>query len=195
MGWHGDIGHSGFDPDIASAEARFGSPADEARETAKRKAEREQAAVKDWVEGNQPTPTKIEEFSGEFRFLSNFWLACVPHDGIEYPSTEHAYQAAKTLDFGVRWEISQLSTPGKAKRAGQKGQLRPDWEAIKKQVMTELTILKFAHHPGLKRWLLDTGTAELIEGNNWGDTYWGVCKGAGHNHLGQILMLVRDLLL
>ena len=33
---------------------------------------------------------------------------------------------------------------------------------------------------------------ELIEGNVWNDTFWGVCNGKGHNHLGKILMKVRD---
>ena len=39
--------------------------------------------------------------------------------------------------------------------------------------------------------LLDTGDTELIEGNNWHDTFWGVCKGKGQNNLGKILMEVR----
>jgi hypothetical protein len=140
-------------------------------------------------------PTKIKEFEGEFRFLSNFWTAKVSYDGIEYPTTEHAFQAAKTLDFGLRWEISQLPTPGKAKRAGRKLPLRPDWDQVKDQIMLELTILKFMNHRKLKEALLATGTAELVEGNNWGDAYWGVVKGQGGlNHLGKILMLVRGQL-
>ena len=36
-----------------------------------------------------------------------------------------------------------------------------------------------------------TGDAELIEGNNWGDTFWGVCNGVGENHLGKLLMARR----
>ena len=43
----------------------------------------------------------------------------------------------------------------------------------------------------LKRQLLETGAAELIEGNYWGDRYWGVCKGVGDNWLGKLLMTVR----
>jgi predicted NAD-dependent protein-ADP-ribosyltransferase YbiA (DUF1768 family) len=35
---------------------------------------------------------------------------------------------------------------------------------------------------------------ELIEGNWWGDTYWGVCNGVGENHLGKLLMKIRDYL-
>lgn len=35
-------------------------------------------------------------------------------------------------------------------------------------------------------------TDPIIEVNNWGDTYWGVCNGIGDNHLGKILMKIRD---
>ena len=31
----------------------------------------------------------------------------------------------------------------------------------------------------------------LIEGNDWGDTFWGMTDGEGENHLGKILMRVR----
>lgn len=38
---------------------------------------------------------------------------------------------------------------------------------------------------------LATGDAILIEGNTWGDRFWGVCEGFGQNHLGHVLMRVR----
>lgn len=40
--------------------------------------------------------------------------------------------------------------------------------------------------------LLATGGVELIEGNDWGDAFWGVCGGYGQNWLGVLLMLVRS---
>ena len=46
--------------------------------------------------------------------------------------------------------------------------------------------------PQLRDALLATGDAELVEGNTWGDTYWGVCRGRGRNQLGQTLMRIRD---
>ena len=139
------------------------------------------------------TKMDIEKFDGPFRFLSNFFPARITHDGISFPTTEHAFQAAKTLDFHERWEVSLLGTPGKAKRAGRKLVLRPDWDAVKLSVMTELTILKFTHHAWLRERLIGTHGRELIEGNKWNDTFWGVCNGEGQNHLGKILMHVRDL--
>lgn len=56
--------------------------------------------------------------------------------------------------------------------------------------MEDLLRQKFSKTP-LRRLLLATGEAELIEGNTWGDTYWGVCHGVGQNHLGCLLMKIR----
>ena len=49
--------------------------------------------------------TTIDSFHGVYRFLSNFWPAQVALDGIVYPTVEHAYVAAKTIDTIVRMEI------------------------------------------------------------------------------------------
>ena len=191
MGWHGDINHSGFDPDIASAEARFKGGKKPVNGSFDIDLSSYAETAKAVEERSPIVPTKIKFFRGDAAFLSNFCLAQVFHDGIDYPTTEHAFQAAKTLDFHQRYEISKIETPGQAKRAGRKVQLRPDWEQVKNRIMWELTVLKFTNHPNLKKLLLATGNAELIEGNTWGDTYWGVCNGVGENHLGFILARVR----
>ena len=52
--------------------------------------------------------------------------------------------------------------------------------------------LKFRQHPELGNLLIATGDAELIEGNIWRDTYWGVCNGVGKNRLGELLMQLRN---
>lgn len=133
----------------------------------------------------------IDNFSGQFEFLSNFSDSPVKYEGIEYPTVEHAYQAAKSLDMEDRVHISECPTPGAAKKAGRKVKLRADWESVKDGVMLELLRQKFTD-PDLKYQLLETRNAPLIEGNWWGDTYWGVCKGVGKNMLGQLLMQVRQ---
>lgn len=135
----------------------------------------------------------INSFSGGYRFLSNFFFSPVVLDDIEYRTVEHAYQAAKTHDLAMRTRIRLADTPGEAKRLGRKVVLRPEWETVKLDVMYWLVQQKFSN-PALKRLLLATGEAELIEGNSWGDTFWGVSKGVGENHLGRILMRVRDAL-
>lgn len=134
---------------------------------------------------------KIDKFEGEFAFLSNFYDAEVEYEGIKYPTNEHAFQAAKSLNPARRLEIAMLDTPGKAKRAGRSLQLRHDWEKVKYDVMLDIVFAKFHQHPELAAKLLATGDAELIEGNWWNDTTWGVCNGVGSNWLGRILMMVR----
>jgi hypothetical protein len=62
---------------------------------------------------------------------------------------------------------------------------------MKVQTMMNLVWRKFTSNPTLAKKLLDTGDAYLIEGNWWGDTFWGICKDKGENHLGKILMQIR----
>lgn len=136
----------------------------------------------------------IRQFQGEFRFLSNFWPAKITWAGIEFPSVEHAYQAAKTLRVSERIMIADAHTPGEAKRLGRRISMRKDWNNIRIGVMEELVMQKFKNDPVLKQKLLNTGKAHLEEGNKWGDTFWGTCNGVGENHLGQILMATRRVL-
>lgn len=142
------------------------------------------------------TPFIVSSFRGEYFFLSNFSPFEFTWDGVDYPTLEHIYQASKTEDLTLRRDIARAGTPGKAKRLGRSVPLRPDWDRIKLKVMHELLLIKFGNtnkfYPEMRDKLLATGDAMLIEGNNYGDTYWGVCMGAGHNMLGALLMLVRS---
>ena len=79
----------------------------------------------------------IDKFDGKYAFLSNYHPCAVFYEGIAYPSVEHAFQAAKTMDMAKRREIAGLPTPGQAKREGRKVTLRPDWEEVKEQVTGE----------------------------------------------------------
>lgn len=133
---------------------------------------------------------RIESFEGRWMFLSNYYPARVSYDGVVYPTVEHAYQAAKTLDPPTRERIREAPDPDAAKRLGRARQHRPDWETVKVPVMRELVAAKFAD-PDLRARLLATGDAELVEGNDWGDVFWGRCDGAGANHMGRILMSLR----
>lgn len=133
----------------------------------------------------------ISSFRGYHRFLSNFVPAKVILDRVTYPTVEHAYQAAKTLNGADRQIIKNLPSPGQAKRFGKHVELRSDWDAVKIGVMRDLLVQKF-REPVMRRKLLNTGTAKLIEGNSWGDTFWGVCNGEGANNLGRLLMEIRD---
>jgi len=132
----------------------------------------------------------ITSFRGPYRFLSNFHPCLIKRDGLTFSSVEHAYQAAKSLDPAVRAEFTESIPPGAAKRRGRRVKLRPDWEEVKLDVMLGLLRRKFTQLD-LRRQLLATGDAELIEDNDWGDHFWGVCMGVGENHLGKLLMQVR----
>ena len=133
----------------------------------------------------------IDSFSGDYRFLSNFWPSRVSMDSLTFPTVEHAFQAAKTLDLFQRQMIRDVPLPGQAKHLGRAVILRQDWESIKLDVMYGLLKQKFSAK-NLKGFLLDTGDIELIEGNTWGDKFWGTVDGEGQNHLGKLLMQVRS---
>lgn len=135
---------------------------------------------------------KIDSFTGEYEFLSNFSKSIVYYDGVQYPTVEHAYQAAKTLDLDKRLVISELKTPALAKKAGRKLSIREDWGDVKIGIMESLVRQKFVNNPTLRFQLTSTMEAELIEGNWWKDTFWGICNGVGENHLGKILMKIRN---
>lgn len=133
----------------------------------------------------------IDSFSGDYAFLSNFSPSEVELSNIMFPTVEHAYQAAKTDDWDERCAMSLLPTAGQAKRAGQKVKLHPEWEKRKISVMANLLEQKFKD-PELRAKLLATGEEELVEGNYWGDKFWGIYNGKGKNHLGKLLMSIRN---
>lgn len=135
----------------------------------------------------------ITSFDGEYRFLSNFWMAPVEYEGMVYPSSEHAYQAAKTLNKDLRGAFAEITSPGAVKKLGQTIAMRPDWEDVKINVMRDIVTAKFEQNPELMEKLMATKGHELVEGNTWGDTFWGECPlGKGRNELGKILMSIRD---
>jgi ribA/ribD-fused uncharacterized protein len=133
----------------------------------------------------------IDDFRGPHAYLSNFFPAVVTFADRDYPTVEHAYQAAKSKKKRDREKMLSMQTPYDAKHLGRSFELRPDWERIKEKIMLMLLRQKFDQQP-FKRWLIETDDAELIEGNYWNDTYWGVCNGEGQNRLGMLLMQVRD---
>ena len=136
---------------------------------------------------------QITLFRGDFAFLSNFQKCRVEFEGDIYPTVEHAFQAAKTFDKEERKKILAVASPVIAKRIGRRLKLREDWEDVKCDIMLELLKSKFSDSE-LKEKLLATGDAELIEGNNHGDRFWGQVNGVGMNMLGKLLMDVRKSL-
>lgn len=139
-------------------------------------------------------PEQINSFTGEYRWLSNFYPAPAKcHlDGLIYPTAEHAYQACKFTSPEDRDAIMNCKTPGQAKRLGRRLKSIPSyWDDVRVGMMLETVRSKFRMSVDLQEKLISTGTAELVERNDWGDTFWGVSDGVGKNKLGLILTQVR----
>jgi len=133
----------------------------------------------------------IFSFMGKYNWLSNFHPAVVTLDGVTFPSVEHAYQAAKTSPAAR--EPFRVGSPSLAKHLGRRVKSLPEnWEVDRLQIMEKLLRQKFRAGSRLAGKLLATGDALLVEGNYWNDTFWGVCRGKGQNHLGLLLMKIRD---
>ena len=137
----------------------------------------------------------ITKFRNDYFFLSNFYPCSVTYKGITYSTSEAAYQAQKTLDESERIRIAELSDPKYAKEEGQKLNIRPDWDDVKLEEMYNICKEKFTQNPELGKLLIETGDEEIVEGNDWDDTFWGVCNGVGLNHLGKTLMKIRSELM
>ncbi len=137
---------------------------------------------------------KIDSFLGEYWFLSNFSSSLVIYNSMPCSTVEHAFQAAKTLDVQKSQIIALAPSPHEAKRRGCIVELRPDWEQVKVNIMRLLLTQKFFTRSLLAQQLLATKDAELVEGNHWGDRFWGVCGGQGENQLGRLLMAQRESL-
>lgn len=134
----------------------------------------------------------IKEFSGNHRWLSNFYPVDIEWEDYIYPSVEHAYQAQK--NDSPEWKVlcSDKRPPGYIKKMSRSIDIRGDWDLIKVKTMESLLDLKFNKEP-FQSLLLGTGSEEIQEGNYWRDTFWGVDlnTGKGKNVLGHLIMNIR----
>ena len=138
----------------------------------------------------------ITVFDGDHEFLSNFSPDSFEWRNIHWQTSEHAYQAVKTVNHEEFEYVKNADSPGQAKKRGRRIKCRADWEQIKDEVMLDILRCKFAPGTELAGKLVATGEAELVEGNYWHDCYWGRCTCAGcgnkgKNMLGKTLMQIR----
>lgn len=135
----------------------------------------------------------INEFQGEYRWLSNFVECDIEYNGFIYPSVENAYQAAKMKNKEDALKFLNV-TSGRAKQLSKTLPIRDDWGKLKIYYMREFLIQKFSQKP-YKDLLMNTCGLDIIEGNRWGDKYWGVClkTNNGQNNLGKLIMGIRDI--
>ena len=131
-------------------------------------------------------------FREELFFLSNFYPCPILLDGNYFPTSEHLYQYLKAGNDESRQLVLAQPSPSEAKKitATPEFTARPDWLEVKLGAMEFVLRQKFSH-PDLLALLLATGDLDLVEDNDWDDTYWGVCNGVGENNLGKLLMKIR----
>lgn len=154
-----------------------------------------------------PRVEPIVWFRGPYRFLSNYMPAPF-HDADSrlWASSEHRFNALKTLDPTEQEWVASAPDPAEAKKRGNNRTgritLREGWDTrVRYDVMAETLHYKFTAHPGRTQALLNTGGALLVETTNWNDQTWGncvcgrpSCAEPGQNHLGRSLMRLRSAL-
>lgn len=147
---------------------------------------------------NKNSDELINLFRDGYSFLSNMSRAKVTYNGLEFMSSEAAFQSAKCAREEDRQTLSKTLKGKDARSYGSSVEMVPDWEQIKDEVMVRVVYAKFTQNPLLMEKLLDTGNAKLVEGNFWHDNYWGKCAckkctdKASPNVLGRSLFFVRN---
>jgi ribA/ribD-fused uncharacterized protein len=157
-----------------------------------------------------PFPDAIRFYAARDSYgcFSNFSRDPVTIYGYTWATSEHAFQAMKSLDPAIQKAIREKSSPGQAALMGRSIPLRSDWDNIvtgstlglvpsvrvKDEIMYEVVLAKFQQNPKALATLLSTGDSMIIEAAV-SDPYWGEgCSKNGLNKLGQILMVVRKQL-
>ncbi len=133
----------------------------------------------------------VDEDFGEF---SNFAAYPIELDGQTWPTAEHYFQAQKFAGTDHAEAVRLEPSPMKAAKMGRDRSrpLRPDWDAVKDDIMRTAVEAKFTQHEELRNLLRSTGQATLVE-HTKNDAYWGDGgDGTGQNMLGKILMELRD---
>jgi ribA/ribD-fused uncharacterized protein len=91
-------------------------------------------------------------------------------------------------------QIRSANTPEIAAAIGRNlaYQVRSDWEDCKLEIMYRAVWQKFITHLDIQQILLATGEVEIIEDSPV-DYFWGCGSDrTGRNHLGKILMQIRQ---
>lgn len=111
-------------------------------------------------------PIKFYSKTQENAYLSNFSPHGFVLDGLYWPTVEHYFQAMKFPSHpDYQEKIRQAKSPGQAKTLGRSRAItiRPDWDAVKDDIMRRAVQAKFDTHSALKTELIETGQETLIE--------------------------------
>ena len=135
----------------------------------------------------------IFELAGKWAALHDYALSPVKLDGVEYQTVRHAYEAAKTMNEEQRAVVAHAATPGIAEQLGRYNvDVRPDWEDVRLSILADLLRQKFSGRT-LKALLLETGDEEIVYMNG-DDLFLGSRYGTGENHMGRLMMELRESL-
>jgi ribA/ribD-fused uncharacterized protein len=132
--------------------------------------------------------------------FSNLYKRAIIFDGVEYPTSEHAYQAGKARKEVVRKWLMEAPSPSLLAMAAHGlyvWDITPEWSKTKFDRMRGVLHAKFTQHDDLRELLLSTGSARLVEVatvDNAVNRLWGEVNGVGKNMLGVLLMELREKL-
>ena len=143
-----------------------------------------------------PPPIFFYRTTDPYGSLSNFSKHRIWLDGKLWLTAEHYFQAQKFAGTEHEESVRMCPTAREAANMGRERTrpLRPDWPAVRDDVMRRALHAKFTQHPSLRAELLSTGTAALIE-HTANDRYWADGgDGTGENKLGHLLMELREKL-
>lgn len=136
----------------------------------------------------------ITSFRGDNWIFSNMYEHPITFNSLTYRNAEACFQALKCSSDEERLKFINIDG-FTAKRLGKSIKIDvKKWDEIKDYMMFAVVQAKFKQCDAFRRKLMDTGGREIIEGNDHGDDYWGVCNKtkSGKNKLGKILMTIRD---
>lgn len=135
-------------------------------------------------------------YEQEFYPLSNFSSFRLKYAGIDFDTSEHAYQCGKFRRTpAIQMRILESRSAHEAFRIAveAKGSVDPGWDDRKLEVMGDILLAKFEQHEYVRRKLIETGDRSIIE-NSWRDSYWGWGEThLGENYLGKLWMEIRSL--
>ncbi|SDC07574.1 conserved hypothetical protein, ribA/ribD-fused [Bradyrhizobium brasilense] len=149
------------------------------------------------------TDRQVFFYEQDFYLLSNFSAFKLRWKGLDFDTSEAAYHWEKfpgdddvdgvitrwDLRESIRWARSAHEAFKTAE--SYKSARRPDWDAIKVDIMRDILRAKAAQHEYVRRKLLATGERELIE-DSWRDDFWGWGPNRdGQNMLGKLWMQIR----
>ena len=158
-----------------------------------------------------------DESKGEYRFMSNMFVAPYEIDGMTFPTVEHYFQWSKAMMFEGKdsEQAAKMMKPPRNKEFTEAKSVKAlgrkvkefsaaRWDDVKIPIMEKALRAKFVNPKhGLLEKLVATGDRPIGEANPR-DKYWGIgtsadtadaknpAKWKGQNQLGKLLMKLRD---